>query len=139
MMSRLAWKTKVNKASSLERNEEEDPYKKSNALLSDILLNYRTVIGFGDKNTKYLLDKFDHLLDQPCRDGIKTGHIGGFYFGYSQCVRFLFVGIVFYIAAVFINDYDETPKDTYIGLYTLFLAALGTGISLSSAPSVGKA
>jgi ATP-binding cassette subfamily B (MDR/TAP) protein 1 len=51
----------------------------------------------------------------------------------------LFVGIIFYIAAVFVKNYNEKPDNTYIGLYTLFLSALGTGISLSSAPSIGKA
>jgi len=116
-----------------------DPYQMSNALLSDILMNYRTVIGFGEKNIDHLLGRFDALLEEPALKGIKTGHYGGFWFGYSQCVRFLFVGIIFYIAAVFVKDYGDAPDDTYIGLYTLFLAALGTGISLSSAPSIGKA
>jgi hypothetical protein len=102
-------------------------------------MNYRTVIGFGEKNSDYLLEKFDKLLEKPCNDGIKGAHYGGFFFGYSQCVRFMFTGIAFYIAAVFVNDYDDDQANTYIGLYTLFLAALGTGISLSSAPSVGKA
>ncbi len=43
----------------------------SNALLSDILINYRTVIGFGDKNVDYLLEKFDSLLEDPRSAGIK--------------------------------------------------------------------
>jgi ABC-type multidrug transport system fused ATPase/permease subunit len=46
---------------------------------------------------------------------------------------------VFYIAAVFINNYGDDQENTYICLYTLFMAAIGTGISLSSAPSVAKA
>jgi len=102
-------------------------------------MNYRTVIGFGEKNIDYLLEKFDKLLEEPNKKGIYGAHYGGFFFGYSQCVRFLFVGIAFYIAAIFVHDYNDDQADTYIGLYTLFLAALGTGISLSSAPSVGKA
>jgi len=47
--------------------------------------------------------------------------------------------VAFYIAAVFVNNYGDPADDTYIGVYTLFLSALGTGISLSSAPAVGKA
>ena len=102
-------------------------------------MNYRTVISFGEKNIDYLLNRFDVLLEEPALKGIKEGHWGGFFFGYSQCIRFLFVGIIFYIAAIFVKEYNDKPDDTYIGLYTLFLAALGTGISLSSAPSIGKA
>ena len=62
MMSRLQWKTKPG---AIGANEDDDPYKKSNALLSDIIMNYRTVIGFGDKNVSYLLNKFDELLYVP--------------------------------------------------------------------------
>ena len=65
--------------------------------------------------------------------------MSGFYFGYSQCVRFFFVGIVFYIASLFIYKYGDDPTNTYIGVYTLFVAALGSGIAVSSAPSISKA
>ena len=137
MMSRLQWKTKP--SNKQDKSQEDDPYNTSNALLSDIIMNYRTVIGFGDKNVDYLLNKYDQLLTYPRTFGIKNAHISGFYFGYSQCIRFSFVGIVYYIAAIFINNYGENQINTYIGVNTLFVAALGTGISLSSAPSVGKA
>ena len=46
---------------------------------------------------------------------------------------------MFYIAAVLVNNYGDSQQDIYISLYILFMAALGTGISLSSAPSVAKA
>lgn len=106
MMSRLAWKTKAGKLNS-EEAKKDDPYEMSNALLSDILINYRTVIGFGDKNVDYLLEKFDSLLEEPRISGIKQAHYSGFFYGYSQCIRFLFIGIVFYIAAVLINNYGD--------------------------------
>jgi ABC-type multidrug transport system fused ATPase/permease subunit len=52
----------------------------------------------------------------------------------------VFVGVVFYIAALFAKNYsDESSENLYIGVYTLFVAALGTGIALSSAPSISKA
>ena len=102
-------------------------------------MNYRTVVAFGEKNVDYLLGKFDELLEVPNQSGIKNAHISGFFFGYSQCVRFIFVGVVFYIAAIFINRKVENAEDSYIGVYTLFVAAIGTGVSLAQAPSVGKA
>lgn len=101
LMSKLAWKS--NPGKNTEVKTQDDPYQKSNALLSDIIMNYRTVIGFGEKNVDYLLTKFDALLEEPNNFAIKNAHISGFWFGYSQGIRFIFVGIVFYIAAVFIN------------------------------------
>jgi len=53
MTSRLAWKVKP--SNKQDKNAQDDPYNKSNALLSDIIMNYRTVIGFGEKNVDYLL------------------------------------------------------------------------------------
>lgn len=143
MMSRLHWKVKSAKAADgmpgVDKSGNVDPYQMSNAFLSDIIINYRTVIGFGEKNVDHLLQKFDDLLKKPNRDGIFSAHYNGFFFGYSQCIRFIFIGVAFYIAAIFVNDYGDDQKNTYIGLYTLFLSALGTGISLSHAPSIGKA
>lgn len=65
--------------------------------------------------------------------------MSGFWYGYSQFIRFAFIGIIFYISAVFVVKYKLPSDDVYIGVYVLFVAALGTGIVLSSAPSVGKA
>lgn len=79
MMSKLQW----NKTKPGQTAGAEDPYKKSNALLSDIIMNYRTVIGFGEKNVDYLLTKFDALLDVPNSQGIRVAHLEGFFFGYS--------------------------------------------------------
>jgi len=101
MMSRLQWK-QIKPGQRTEKIAEDDPYNKSNALLSDIIMNYRTVIGFGEKNVDYLLDKFDVLLDEPRKFGIKNAHVSGFYFGYSLAVRFSFVGCIFLIASIFI-------------------------------------
>jgi ATP-binding cassette subfamily B (MDR/TAP) protein 1 len=65
-------------------------YKESNALLSDIIINYRTVIAFGPKNIEYLVSKFDKLLQQPNKSGIKDAHVGGIFFGYTNCIRYIF-------------------------------------------------
>jgi ATP-binding cassette subfamily B (MDR/TAP) protein 1 len=82
LTSQLQWKQK-GRAKASEENQGVDFYQASNALLSDILMNYRTVIGFGAKNVDYLLDKFDELLEEPNMLGIKNAHISGFYFGYG--------------------------------------------------------
>lgn len=82
--------------------EAENNYRESNALLSDILMNYRTVIGFGPRNIDYLLTKYKDLLAVPTRKGIRIAHIGGFFYGYTNCMRFLFNGVIYWIAAVLI-------------------------------------
>eukprot|EP00347_Sterkiella_histriomuscorum_P018560 403345051 len=138
IMSRLQWRLKKAQGEIREKGEM-DPYEQANALLSDMLINYRTVISFGDKNVEYVMNRFDNLLEEPNKVGVRNAHLAGFWFGYSQCVRFFFLAFVFYIASIFIFDYGDKPDDTYIGLYILFVAAIGSGISISQAPSVSKA
>ena len=108
-------------------------------MLSDILMNYRTVISFGEKNVDYLISRYDKLLEYPNKVGIKNAHWSGLFFGYSQFIRFGYLAFVFYIASKFIFDYNENPKNTYIGIYILFISAMGTGIAMSEAPSLSKA
>jgi ATP-binding cassette, subfamily B (MDR/TAP), member 1 len=135
LMANLQLRAKASKG----KKKEDDPYNKSNALLADIIINYRTVIGFGEKNVNFLLDNYNKLLEEPNRHAIKKAHIQGLLFGYSQCIRFIFIGVVFYIAAVLIFKNGENSVDTYICVNTLFVAALGSGMALSAAPSVNKA
>ena len=75
----------------------------ANALLSDIILNYRTVISFGQKNVDLILDRNSELLIIPRQAGIKKAHVSGLFFGYSQAIRFIFIGVIFYMAAVIIK------------------------------------
>jgi hypothetical protein len=43
----------------------DDFYGESNALLSDIIMNYRTIISLGEKNVDYILDKYHNLMLEP--------------------------------------------------------------------------
>lgn len=80
-MSRLQWGNKGGKAAG--STKEADAYEKSNALLTDVILNYKTVISFGDKNVKQIIQKFEDLLVEPSEKRIKNAHIAGLFFGYS--------------------------------------------------------
>ena len=48
-----------------------DEYEKSNALLSDVIINYKTVISFGQKNVDEINRSFEKLLEGPLQEIIK--------------------------------------------------------------------
>ena len=81
---------------------EADAYKDANALLSDVIMNYRTIIGFGPRNVEALIGKYDKLLEYPNKQGIVSAHKSGLWFGYSVMIRFFFIGFTFLIASIFI-------------------------------------
>lgn len=66
-----------------QSQEVEDNYRDSNALLSDVITNYRTVVSLGEKNVEYILKKYNNLLLTPNKKGIIRSHISGVLFGYS--------------------------------------------------------
>ena len=60
-------------------------------------------------------------------------------FGYAQAIRFIFVGVTFYIAMQLVYNKGEKQEEVFVCVNTLFVAALGSGIAIASAPSIGKA
>jgi ATP-binding cassette, subfamily B (MDR/TAP), member 1 len=131
--------SKTQQRGALGGNGGEDKYKEANALLSDIIINYRTIISFGDKNINHLMDKFSSLLLEPNKDNIISAHLTGFFFGYSSFARYSYVAFVFYISSIFIFKQGDDPMKTFVGVYVVFISALGCGTQLSHAPSMGKA
>jgi hypothetical protein len=85
------------------------------------------------------MNKYNDLLNEPKKKGIKNSHIAGFFFGYAQFVRFGFIACVFYIASLLIYKLGLDPQDTYISIYVLFTSALGSGVIMSNVPSLSKA
>lgn len=57
-MSRLQWGNKRGKNTTNDKTTVTDDYAKSNALLSDVIINYRTVISLGHKNVESIVNKF---------------------------------------------------------------------------------
>jgi len=118
---------------------EIDYYKESNALLSDAIMNYRTVISFGPKNINHLIEKYNSLLRVPKMQGVRNAHTGGIGFGYAFFIRFIFMGVAFYLASLIIWKYDLEQEDNYMSVMILFMSAIGAGMNLSNMPSVSKA
>lgn len=85
------------------------------------------------------MKKYDSLLHFPNVQGIKKAHIGGLFFGYSQFIRFAIIAFIFYMAAVLILDLNQDTQNTYIAVYIVFMAAMGTGLTIAGAPSISKA
>ena len=75
----MRWGNKGGK--KVDNSEKLSNYDKSNALLSDVILNYRTVISLGQKNVDSICNKFEELLVGPMEDVIKKSNKAGLYYG----------------------------------------------------------
>ena len=102
-------------------------------------MNYKTVIAFGDQNASGIIDKYKDLLDEPQRRRLRNIHISGFWFGYAQCIRMVFIGLVFWIGGLIINWYDECVVNVFVGIFIMFTALMGASMSFANVPSLGIA
>ena len=135
-MARLAYKKQPGGKSEHDPNTKKlDPYEESNALLSDVIMNYRTIISFGQGNVNTIMDKYEKLLEGPANTRVKNAHIAGIAFGYSLCIRLIYIGIVFYIGSKFIITYELDPQDVFQSIYIIFTSAIGAGFAVSNVPS----
>lgn len=116
-----------------------DPYDASNALLSDVILNYRTIISLGQRNVDQIMVKYERMLDGPGDLRNTNARIAGLAFGYSLCIRFIFIGVVFYIGSIFIVQNSLETADIYKAIYIIFTSALGAGFAMSAVPSANIA
>lgn len=72
-----------------------DDYDKSNALLSDVILNYRTVISFGQKNVDQINEKYEKLLEAPQEKKIRNYKLAGLASGWAVSGRTSYVAVCF--------------------------------------------
>ena len=49
------------------------------------------------------MTKYERMLDGPADLRIFNARLSAIAFGYSLCIRFIFIGIIFYIGSVFMT------------------------------------
>ena len=70
LMARMQFGNKGGRSADA-KDGEIDNYARSNALLSDVIINYRTIISLGQKNVDSIVQKFESLLEGPMQTVIK--------------------------------------------------------------------
>ena len=100
---KLKWGRKQGGKQAYE-NKIVDDYEKANALLSDVILNYKTVITLGQKNIDLITKKFETLLDSPSSLKQKNSVKAGILNGIGESGRLVFFAIAFWIGLRFCVD-----------------------------------
>jgi ABC-type multidrug transport system fused ATPase/permease subunit len=85
------------------------------------------------------MEKYEKLLEGPVNLRIRNAHIAGVAFGYSLCVRLLYMGVVFFAGALHVSKYDLNPKSVFQAIFIMFATSLGAGAAVSQVPSASQA
>ena len=87
--------------------------------------NIRTVCSFGYENI--ILAKYSTMLNKPYSLAIKNGLVSGFFYGLSQLIMYLVVGLIFFIGSVFVRDNDLDISDMFTAVFAIFFSGMTVG------------
>jgi ATP-binding cassette subfamily B (MDR/TAP) protein 1 len=85
--------------------ETDTVYKDSSSLITEAMVNIRTVTSFGYENV--VLSKYSKMLEIPFQLGVKKGNISGVLYGITQMVMFIIFALIFFLGTVFIRDNES--------------------------------
>lgn len=122
----------------MTHKDADEPPEESELFLTDIICNYRTIKSNGNQVEK-LVDKYDELLEEPTKKRLCNAHIAGGAFGYSSCIRFIFIGVVFYVGGAFIASLQLKQENVYKSIMIIFTTFLGGGLTLRTVPDTHQA
>lgn len=112
-------------------------YKDSSSLITESMINIRTVTSFGYENM--ILNKYTDKLKVPYEIGVKKGNISGLLFGFSQFIMYLVFALIFYFGAVFIRDNNLSIADVFTAIYSIMFAGMTAGNNSHFMPDVANA
>lgn len=136
MMLTMQWGQKGGKNKALTEGGV-DEFEKSNALLSDVILNYRTVQSFGQKNIDEINKNFEALLEGPMQDIIKKSNRAGMYYGLGQAGRTLFISMVFILGMeLLVVKWGIDSTEVFTASYLLFFTYMSVGAQAANVPSI---
>eukprot|EP01022_Parablepharisma_sp_SALTPOND_P020295 TRINITY_DN364_c1_g1_i1.p1 TRINITY_DN364_c1_g1~~TRINITY_DN364_c1_g1_i1.p1 ORF type:complete len:1324 (+),score=185.08 TRINITY_DN364_c1_g1_i1:6701-10672(+) len=117
--------------------KNEELYRSSMKILSEAVKNFRTVASFSSEER--ILKMYSNSLSAPLSESQYAAVISGLLFGASQLLPYFIYAGLFYFAALFLQKYDDPPRETFIAVYTLLFSAASIGQIQQYAPDMGKA
>lgn len=111
-------------------------YKDSSSLITESMVNIRTVTSFGYENM--ILDKYSEKLTLPFQIAVKKGNISGLLFGLSQFTMFVVFGLIFYLGSIFIRDNNLDVADVFTAIYSIMFAGMTAGNNTHFMPDVAS-
>ena len=96
--------------------------------LSDVIINYRTIISLGQKNVDRINNKFEELLVGPMEQVIRDSNKMGIYFALGTAGRMLYISIMFLIAIeLLVVKYGLDAQAVFTSCYMLFFSYMSIG------------
>ena len=118
-------------------DKTDKAYKDSSNLITQSMLNIRTVTSFGSEDI--VERKYSAQLIQPQKIGTRKGMISGFLFGMTQIVMFFVFGLIFYLGTVFLRDNNLDIANVFTAIYAIMFSGMTAGNNAHFMPDAAAA
>ena len=76
---------------------------------------------------------------KPYGLAVKKGVFSGFFFGLSQFILFILVGLLFYLGSLFVRDTTATTEDMFTAVISILYSGMMVGNNAHFMPDVAAA
>jgi ATP-binding cassette subfamily B (MDR/TAP) protein 1 len=120
-------------------DKTDSAYKDSSSLITEAMVNIRTVTSFGYEDM--IVRKYEQKLILPMSIAVKKGNISGILFGLSQFIMFVVFALIFFLGTVFIRDNSPNIniEDVFTAIYSIMFAGMTAGNNSHFMPDVAAA
>ncbi|KAL6839861.1 hypothetical protein ACP4OV_029671 [Aristida adscensionis] len=117
--------------------EAKEMYEDASQVATDAVGSIRTVASFCAE--KRVVITYDEKCEALRKQGIRSGIVGGFGYGFSFLVLNFTYGLCFYVGALFVRQGKTTFPDVFKVFFALVLAAIGVSQASALASDATKA
>lgn len=104
-----------------------DGHTKAGALLSETVVNMRTVSAFNMET--YMRNEYLVFLSEAKAKETKDGLYSGVGFGLSQGLLFAVQGLLFYVGGILVADGDITFEEMFVVFLSIMFSSFGIGMA----------
>jgi ABC-type multidrug transport system fused ATPase/permease subunit len=104
-------------------------FSESNQIVNEKISNIRTALSIGD--TTLIEQRYENTVDEISSMLRKKCCVSGFMFGISYFLQFVICGLLFYLAAVYINTYNVSAEGSLGAIFLLGFACVSAGNSIN--------
>ena len=106
-------------------NVQESSFKEANMVVSDSIVNSKTVASFGNEHK--IVETYRYRLNKLRQIAVKKAHVTAFVFGFSQFIQYAGNALLFYCSALILENFDVNGEDIFLAIFCMMFGAFGSG------------
>ena len=106
--------------------------------MTEAMMNIRTVTSFGYGSENIFGKEYDRFLEKPLELSLKNSLVGGLLFGFAQSLLYFIIGLIFYLASVFLADPNNEieVQNSFTAIFAVFFAGMTAGNNSQFLPDI---